>query len=76
MDAYQILILLCGLVVFSYLFDLVAKHARVPAVILLLGLGMALRYAADRVGMVIPNPGPLLPALGTMGGSGADMLGE
>lgn len=67
MDAYQILILLCGLVVFSYLFDLVAKHARVPAVILLLGLGMALRYAADRVGMVVPNPGPLLPALGTMG---------
>ncbi len=67
MDAYQILILLCGLVVFSYLFDLVAKHARLPAVILLLGLGMALRYAADRWGMVVPNPGPLLPALGTMG---------
>jgi len=67
MDAYQILILLCGLVVFSYLFDLVAKHARVPAVILLLGLGMALRYGADRAGLVVPNPGPLLPALGTMG---------
>ena len=67
MDAYQILILLCGLVVFSYLFDLVAKHARVPAVILLLALGMLLRYVADQWGISVPNPGPLLPALGTMG---------
>lgn len=67
MDAYQVLIMLCGLVVFSYLFDLVAKYARVPAVILLLGLGMLIRYAADEVGLHIPNTDVLLPALGTMG---------
>lgn len=67
MDAYQVLILLCALVVFSYLFDLVAKYARVPAVILLLGLGMLIRYAADEAGFHIPNTDVLLPALGTMG---------
>ncbi|MBK9764266.1 MAG: hypothetical protein IPO87_13165 [Flavobacteriales bacterium] len=47
MDAYQILILLCVLVIFSYLFDLFAKRTRIPSVLLLLVLGIAIRAAAD-----------------------------
>ena len=67
MNAYTLLIVLSGLVIFSYLFDLSAKRTRIPAVIMLMGLGMVLRFAVDSTG--VPRPGivDILPALGNIG---------
>ncbi|MBL0128290.1 MAG: cation:proton antiporter [Flavobacteriales bacterium] len=67
MNAYTLLIVLSGLVIFSYLFDLSAKHTRIPAVIMLMALGMAIRFAIDSTG--VPRPGivDILPALGNVG---------
>ena len=67
MNAYNILIFLSGLVIFSYLFDLFAKRARVPSVLLLLALGIGLRLIADRTGIRVFDVQQLLPTLGTVG---------
>ncbi len=67
MSAYDILILLSALVIFSYLFDLFAKRTRLPAVLLLLTVGMGLRLVADRWNVHIPGLGILLPTLGNIG---------
>lgn len=67
MNAYSILIFLCGLVIFSYLFDLFAKRTRVPSVLLLLLLGIGLRMIADRLGFKLFDIQQLLPTLGTVG---------
>ena len=67
MDAYHILILLCGLVIFSYLFDVFAKRTRIPSVILLLGLGIGLRVLVDQWHFAVPDLQRILPTLGTVG---------
>lgn len=67
MTTDTILILLGALVVFSYIFDLFAKRARVPSVLLLLLLGMGLRWLSDAFGITWFDPDPLLPGLGTVG---------
>jgi len=67
MNAYNVLIFLCGLVIFSYLFDLFAKRTRIPSVLLLLVLGMGLRLIADHFAFKLFDIQQLLPALGTVG---------
>ncbi len=67
MDSYQILILLCCLVIFSYLFDLVAKRTRLPSVLLLLLLGIGIRALADSTGVRTFDVQLLLATLGNIG---------
>ncbi len=67
MNAYTLLIILSALVIFSYLFDLFAKRTQLPAVILLMGLGVALRFAIDYAGINRPGIVNILPALGNVG---------
>ena len=67
MNAYTLLIILSGLVIFSYLFDLFAKKTQLPAVILLMGMGLALRFAIDHLGINKPGIVDILPALGNVG---------
>lgn len=67
MPTESVLIFIGALVLFSYVFDLVAARARVPSVLLLLALGLGLRALADRVGPLPFDPKPLLPTLGTLG---------
>ena len=64
-----IIIILSGLVVFSYLFDLLSKKSRIPSVVLLLGLGIAIRYATVQMGLAVATDELLqvLPILGTIG---------
>jgi hypothetical protein len=61
------LIVLSGLVIFSYLFDLIAKQFKIPSVILLLLSGIGLRYLAVWLEIPIPNFEPILPLVGTIG---------
>ncbi|CAN5439766.1 hypothetical protein BH09BAC5_BH09BAC5_03530 [soil metagenome] len=62
-----ILIILSGLVIFSYLFDLFAKKTKIPSVLLLLFLGIGLHYATEYFGIKTFNLKAILPTLGTIG---------
>ncbi len=67
MTTYTALIILSGLVIFSYLFDLIAKKTRIPAVLLLLALGIGLHFLVSYIGFKTFNFLKILPALGTIG---------
>lgn len=61
------LIVLSSLVIFSYLFDLIAKRFRIPSVILLLLSGMGLRYLSTLMELPFLNFEAFLPLIGTVG---------
>ncbi|CAH0258346.1 MULTISPECIES: cation:proton antiporter [unclassified Pedobacter] len=67
MTTYTILIILSGLVIFSYLFDLVASKTKIPSVLLLLLLGIGLRFLVDNLKIQTFNFLSILPTLGTVG---------
>lgn len=67
MTTYSILILLSGLVIFSYLFDMIAKHTKVPSVLLLLFLGIGLKQIVTYFNFETFDFLKILPTLGTMG---------
>jgi len=67
MTTYTTLIILSGLVIFSYLFDLVASKTKLPAVLLLLLLGIGLRLLVDNLKLETFDFLKILPALGTVG---------
>ena len=67
MDNNIILLALTLVVLISYVFDLGAKHVRIPSVVLLIGSGILIRIGMDSVGWEIPLVGNLLPVIGTMG---------
>lgn len=61
------LIILSALVIFSYLFDLIARQFKIPAVILLLLSGIGLRYLAMWLQVDELDFDIILPVLGTIG---------
>lgn len=67
MTTYTVLIILSALVIFSYLFDLVASKTKLPSVLLLLVLGIGLRILVDKLQIHTFNFLQILPALGTVG---------
>lgn len=67
MTTYTTLIILSGLVIFSYLFDLLAGKTKIPSVILLLFLGIAIKQIVDYFGVKTFDFTKILPALGTLG---------
>lgn len=67
MSTYTTLMILCGLVIFSYLFDLIAGKTKLPSVLLLLFLGIAIRQVVDYFSWTAPDFSRILPALGTLG---------
>ena len=67
MTTYTILIILSGLVIFSYLFDLVANKTKIPSVLLLLLLGIGLHFLVDYLKIQTINFLSILPTLGTVG---------
>jgi Kef-type K+ transport system membrane component KefB len=67
LDTAAVLILLSSLIVFSYLFDVVSKKTNVPSVLLLLGLGIVLKYIWTTFGGAEINFSSILPVLGSVG---------
>lgn len=67
MSTYTVLIILSGLVIFSYLFDLVASKTKLPSVLLLLLLGIGLRLLVDNLHIETFDFLKILPPLGTVG---------
>lgn len=62
-----IILVLCIIVILSYLFDITSKYSKIPGVILLIGLGILLQVITESSGFVIPNMQPVLPVIGTLG---------
>lgn len=62
-----VLMVLSGLVICSYVFDLIAKNFKIPAVILLLLSGIGLNYLAAFLNMPKINLAQVLPLIGTVG---------
>lgn len=66
-DAYYIIIVLCLLVIMSYGYDILAKSIRVPSVLMLLGTGLLLQFAATEIDLSIPKLTKPLEVLGVVG---------
>lgn len=62
-----IILVLCIIVILSYLFDITSKYSKIPGVIMLIGLGILLHLLTESTGFVIPNMQPVLPVIGTLG---------
>jgi potassium/hydrogen antiporter len=62
-----IILVLCIIVILSYIFEVSSKFSKIPGVIMLIGLGIIIRLLADNTGIEIPNLQPLLPVIGTIG---------
>ncbi len=67
MSTYTTLIILSGLVIFSYLFDLFASKTKIPSVVLLLLLGIGLKLLVDNFHIKTFDFLSILPTLGTVG---------
>ncbi len=67
LDAYTTILLICSLVVLSYLFSVLNRLTRIPSVLLLLTAGVVLRYITDIWGLTIAFPPMLIEVLGTVG---------
>jgi NhaP-type Na+/H+ or K+/H+ antiporter len=66
-DAYSILIVLSVLVVLSYFYNYLATKLKIPSVLLLIGSGIGLKYAAAIYDLKLPPTQTLLEILGVTG---------
>jgi NhaP-type Na+/H+ or K+/H+ antiporter len=62
-----IIIVICTLLLFAYVFDLTASRTRIPSVVLLLLLGWTVRQLTDTFKISVPDLSSSLPFLGTLG---------
>lgn len=67
LNTEDLLIILCSLVVLSYLFSIVSRYIRIPSVLLLLFAGIGFRFAADNYHLNVFFPEMLVEALGVVG---------
>ena len=61
------LILICGIIIVAYLIDLLARKAKVPAVLFLMLLGILLRQITDHFKLGEFDFSAMIPILGTLG---------
>jgi len=64
---HTIIILLSGIVILSYLFNMVSRKTKVPAVLLLIGTGIAIKYLSAYYGYVEQDVNKLVKILGAIG---------
>ena len=62
-----VILALCVIILLSYLFDISFKYSKIPGVVMLILMGIALQLAINYTGIRIPNLLPTLPILGTLG---------
>jgi NhaP-type Na+/H+ or K+/H+ antiporter len=71
MEIHEVLIFLSSIVLFSYAFDIFSSKTRVPSVVLLLGLGVVIKFGAQLAAINLTKYesklNSLLPVLGTLG---------
>lgn len=66
-ETESLLIILCGLVVLSYLFSIISRYIRVPSVLLLLFAGVGFRFLSDNYHIPINIPEKITESLGVVG---------
>lgn len=64
---YYLIIALCIIILISYFFEVTARFTRIPGVILMILLGMAMNYGLKYLHITIPDLAGLLPVMGTIG---------
>lgn len=62
-----IILVLCIIVILSYLFDIAGSYVKIPGVIFLIFLGIAIQFIVKATNLSIPNLRPVLPVIGTLG---------
>jgi cell volume regulation protein A len=62
-----IILAFCIIILLAYFFDISSRFSKIPGVILLIVLGMAIQIISETTRFTIPNLKPLLPVLGTLG---------
>jgi potassium/hydrogen antiporter len=62
-----IILAFCIIIILAYIFDISSKFSKIPGVILLIALGIAIQLISEATGFKIPNIKPLLPVIGTLG---------
>lgn len=63
----SIIISICALLLFAYIFDVSSARTKIPSVILLLFLGWGVKQISNFFSIEIPNLTSVLPILGTIG---------
>lgn len=67
MTTYAVLIIVCSIIIYSYLANILARKTKIPSVLILLLSGIVLRYIIDYFQIKTLNFNLILPALGTIG---------
>lgn len=67
MDIKYVLFILSSLIIFSYIFDAIARKTKFPSVILLMATGIAARAVSDGLGYEIMYLDQIIPVMGTIG---------
>jgi NhaP-type Na+/H+ or K+/H+ antiporter len=67
MKTEEILMVMCSVVVLSYLFSIISRRLRIPSVLLLLFSGIGIRYITDAYGLTVNFPRLLVEGLGVVG---------
>ncbi len=63
----SIIVTICFLLLFAYVFDITSSKTKIPSVILLLILGWTVRIGTSFLKLSIPDLTPALPILGSIG---------
>src|SRR3954453_8110474 len=62
-----LIIAVCVLLIFAYIFDISSSKTKIPSVILLFVLGWTVKQVATFSEISVPDLTPILPILGTIG---------
>src|SRR4030042_6997201 len=62
-----IILILCILILLSYVFDITSRYSKIPGVILLIALGIIIQLIIKALNVEILNMKPVLPVIGTLG---------
>ncbi len=62
-----IILALCVVVILSYIFDISGRYSKIPGVIFLILLGIAIQLIVKAVNFHVPDLRPVLPIIGTLG---------
>lgn len=66
-ESHGILIILSGIVVLSYVFDLLSKWTRIPSVLMLISAGIGFKYLSVYLNIEVPDTAKSLEILGIVG---------
>jgi Kef-type K+ transport system membrane component KefB len=67
MVSTNIIIVLCLILIIAYVFDLSSRFTKIPGIVLLIVVGISLKYFTNFANIEVPSLAGLTPLLGTIG---------